>query len=170
MRLYDLDWNAGRNESRKDDKKKFLASSLYYASMLDLQPIVSTLLKHGADANVQGGWYGTALQAAVVQGHIETVRLLLNCGVDVNAQGGEFGTALQAAAMQDNIEMMRLLLNHNADVNLRAGFYGTVLQAAVEEGGIETMQLLRQHGAVYISDLDENSNFEYTSEEGEAEE
>ncbi|PYH98822.1 hypothetical protein BO71DRAFT_437901 [Aspergillus ellipticus CBS 707.79] len=39
--------------------------------------IVKLLLKHGADANAQGGEYGTAIQAAASGGHIETMQVLL---------------------------------------------------------------------------------------------
>lgn len=49
--------------------------------------MVSRLLDSGADVNVQGGRYGTALQAASAGGDIDIVRLLLDSGADVNAWG-----------------------------------------------------------------------------------
>ncbi|KAJ7806204.1 ankyrin repeat-containing domain protein, partial [Mycena olivaceomarginata] len=65
----------------------------------------------------QGGEYGTALRAASLAGHIETVRLLLEHSADVNIIGGKYGTALQTASLTGHIDTVRLLLEHSADVN-----------------------------------------------------
>ncbi|KAL2126832.1 hypothetical protein VTI74DRAFT_150 [Chaetomium olivicolor] len=67
--------------------------------------VVAILLKKGADANTQGGLYGTALQAAARNGEDKIVAMLLEKGADVNAQGGLYGTALQAAVCQDKEEI-----------------------------------------------------------------
>jgi ankyrin repeat protein len=49
---------------------------------------VQQLLEKGADVNAQGGWYGSALLAALFGGHHKVVQQLLEKGADVNAQGG----------------------------------------------------------------------------------
>jgi hypothetical protein len=41
-----------------------------------------------ADVNAQGGYYGSALLAASVNGHAKVVQMLMDAGADVNAQGG----------------------------------------------------------------------------------
>ncbi|KAF2232143.1 hypothetical protein EV356DRAFT_257150 [Viridothelium virens] len=65
-----------------------IGSSLYYASLCGLRCVVALLIEQGEPVNVQGGYYGNALQAAVYKGYIEIVKLLLNKGADINAQGG----------------------------------------------------------------------------------
>jgi ankyrin repeat protein len=60
--------------------------------------VVKVLLDTGAEVNAQGGLYGSALQAASVQGHEKVVQMLLNAGADVNAEGGYYGDALRAAS------------------------------------------------------------------------
>ncbi|OCL03716.1 ankyrin, partial [Glonium stellatum] len=69
----------------------------------------------GADINAQGGYYGTALQAASQGGYNEIVQLLLSKGADINAQGGHYNTALQAASKHGHNEIVQLLLSKGAN-------------------------------------------------------
>ncbi|KAK3896805.1 hypothetical protein C8A05DRAFT_48313 [Staphylotrichum tortipilum] len=121
---------------------------------------VQTLLDSGTDVNAQGGYYGTALQAACAQGSeadLGLVTLLLQSGADVNAQGGYFGSALQAAAAStspSSTSFTAMLLRYGAEVNQGGGvygYYGTPLQAAVAArprlGEPELVILLLDHGA-----------------------
>jgi hypothetical protein len=62
------------------------------------ETVVQLLLNQGANVNAQGGQYGTALQAASMEGHEAVVQLFLNQGANVNAQGGHYGTALLVVA------------------------------------------------------------------------
>lgn len=48
--------------------------------------ILKMLFEHGADVNLQAGYYGTALQAAVYNDHAEIAKLLLEAGADINIQ------------------------------------------------------------------------------------
>lgn len=56
------------------------------------------LLDNGADVNVSGGEYDTALQAASRNSLKSIVQALLDRGADVNASGGCYGRALQVAS------------------------------------------------------------------------
>ena len=90
------------------------ASALYYASFGGLVHAVKYLLSQGVDVNAQGGLYGSALQAALRQGHDKIVELLLSKGADANAQGGEYGSALQAASGEGHDKIVELLLSKGA--------------------------------------------------------
>lgn len=59
------------------------------------------LLDFGSDLDAQGGFFGTALQAAAKAGNLEGVEMLLTRGVDVNLRCGEYGGALSAARSAD---------------------------------------------------------------------
>ncbi|RMX87714.1 hypothetical protein D0869_02164 [Hortaea werneckii] len=117
-------------------------SAMYYAALLGLQSVVEHLLECGADINVQGGYYGNALQAISSVGRIPEMHMLLDKGADVNARGGHFGSALQAASYNGLLEAMRLLLDRHADVNARGGHFGSALQAASYNGLLEAIRLL----------------------------
>ncbi|KAF9064043.1 hypothetical protein BDP27DRAFT_201288 [Rhodocollybia butyracea] len=76
-------------------------SSLYYMSLLGVVSCVKYLLAGDkCSVNVEGGHYGTALQAAASRGNKDIVQLLLEHNADVNTQGGHYGSALQAAAIR----------------------------------------------------------------------
>ncbi|KAM0322092.1 hypothetical protein ACHAQA_009721 [Verticillium albo-atrum] len=131
------------------------------ANGIGLHQTAQGLLANGADVNAQGGHFGNALQAALLEGYTEIVRLLLAKGADVNAQGGDFGNALQAASLgghteivalqaaslEGYTEIVRLLLAKGANVNAKGGYYGNALQDALLEGYTEIMQLLLAKGA-----------------------
>ncbi|KAK4077056.1 uncharacterized protein Triagg1_4023 [Trichoderma aggressivum f. europaeum] len=136
---------------------------------------INMLLDKGADPNIRGGRFGTALQAACAilstEGSPESpyfrrglrydrhsyntivisrnIRLLIDHGADVNVQGGEYGTALHALAGSREPEtgqLIELLLSNGAKVN-RLSDWGTALHVACHEGMIETIQLLLDHDA-----------------------
>ncbi|KAF7345221.1 hypothetical protein MSAN_01898700 [Mycena sanguinolenta] len=104
------------------------------------------LLENGADVNASGGAYGSALHAATVGGHTETVSMLLENSADINAEG-KYGSVLGAAVAQHNLEMVHLLLEKGADVNMAGGKYGSVLAAAASEGALDIVNLLLEYGA-----------------------
>ncbi|CUS12375.1 unnamed protein product, partial [Tuber aestivum] len=79
---------------------KIYAPPIYYCSLLNLVTACKSLVDRNADTvnvNAQGGWYGSALQAAAKNENESVVRLLLERGAEVNTQGGHYGNALQAA-------------------------------------------------------------------------
>ena len=65
----------------------------------------------GADINIQGGHYGSALGAAALGGHEAIVKQLLDAGAVINTQGGAFGSALGAAALGGHEAIVRQLLD-----------------------------------------------------------
>ncbi|KAH9477185.1 hypothetical protein JR316_0011104 [Psilocybe cubensis] len=111
------------------------------------EQIINILLKHGADVNVQGGYFGNALQAASSGGHEQIVNILLQHNADVNVQGGFYRNALQAASSGGHEQIVNILLKHGAYVNAQGGYYGNALQAASFQGHEQIFKILLQCGA-----------------------
>ena len=138
--------------------------ALQFAVSHDNLEVIRLLLDKGADINIQGGKYGSALQAVSWGGNVEAIRLLLDKGADINIQVGKYGSALQAASYRGNVEIVRLLLDKGADVYAQGGRFGTALQAALASGLTHDLkpkeptdifpiaELLLDCGATYISD------------------
>ncbi|ENI01662.1 hypothetical protein COCC4DRAFT_83825 [Bipolaris maydis ATCC 48331] len=108
------------------------------------QPEMVQLLLR-ADVNVQGGKYGTALQAASYEGYVQIVKMLLNAGAEVNAQGGEYSSALQAASCEGHERVVKILLNAGADA--KAGAPVNALYLASARGHKQVVKILLNAGA-----------------------
>ncbi|KAJ7259733.1 hypothetical protein C8J57DRAFT_1638805, partial [Mycena rebaudengoi] len=85
------------------------------------------------------GTYGTALQAASANGHIEVVRLLLDNRNDkekyLNGLGGHYGTALCAACANEEFEVAKLLVEEGAKAERTGELADTGEMAANVEVG-----------------------------------
>ena len=88
-----------RNGITPDVQVKNGVAALHAAAFMpedDIQ-IVELLLNAGADVNIHGGLFGSALQAAAMSGKTKAVRLLLKHGALPNYARGTYGTALEIA-------------------------------------------------------------------------
>lgn len=151
------DWlkfdNPDDNFGRSGNERPGATSSLYCASLLGLEGVVSDLLRSGVDANIQGGPHGFPLIVASRQGHNEVVKLLLDHGADINANtpGRSKGhTALRAASLgfrNATIAVVRLLLERGADIDAQSDSEGTALHEAVGVRNTEIARLLLEKGA-----------------------
>ncbi|KAJ6461869.1 ankyrin repeat-containing domain protein [Mycena vitilis] len=123
-------------------------TTLQAASYMGNRAIVELLLDRGADVNLTGGHYGTALQAASLKDST-IVELLLERGADLQLQAGYYGTALQAASHVGNLAVVKLLIPRGADINIQGGHYGTALQAAAcsSLGNVAIIELFVERGA-----------------------
>lgn len=141
-------------------------TTLHAACYFGFDEIVKEELEGGADINYLGGYYGTALQAAVVGRHDQSlglkreryvleqtdpsiVRLLLDHGADPKLCGGEDGSALLAACSSGDLLCVELLLAHGADPNIGAGngsYQQSCLSAACKSGDVRIVRLLLDHG------------------------
>lgn len=136
-----------------DDSPEMFASfslggpALYAAAATSNRKIVEILLKHGADANVEGEEREVALHAAACGGYDDIVKILLKYGADINAEDGRFGTALQRAVYEGHEKIVEMLLKYGVDVNAKEGYYGTALQYASRHGCEKIVKILLEHGA-----------------------
>ncbi len=145
---------------------KFLPIAVYEGRVEDLSPPYvaaygglyfpsKLLIEKGADIDVQGGWYGSAIQAAIVFQETKDdgesfgesiVKLLLDHGANANTQGGSYDTTLQAASWFGDESIVKLLLDHGANFNIQGCHYGTALQAASWTGCESIVKLLLDNG------------------------
>ncbi|KAF7538416.1 hypothetical protein G7054_g3012 [Neopestalotiopsis clavispora] len=137
---------AGSDEERRGLESEEEVGLVYVVALRSLPNLCRAAL-HGLDVNSQGGYYGTALQAASYGGHIETINLLLQEGAKINTQSGYYGNALQAASYRGHIAAITLLLDKGANINAEGGHYGNALQAASCGGQKEAIDLLVRRGA-----------------------
>jgi ankyrin repeat protein len=74
-------------------------------------------LRSGAQVNAEGGYLGTALQAAASRGYLDILQVLFDNGADVNAKGGSYGNALQAAVARDRLDIVEVILARGANID-----------------------------------------------------
>ncbi|KAL8651154.1 MAG: hypothetical protein Q9210_003422 [Variospora velana] len=116
-------------------------SALQAATFHGDEKIVRMLLAKGAEVNMRGGSFETALQASF-RGHEAIVELLLLSGANVHCQGGCCGNAPAAARLSPSTSLVQLLLDEGARVEAPTGKYGSVLQAASAGGSAAVVQML----------------------------
>jgi ankyrin repeat protein len=127
----------------------FNQSALYTACLICSVPLIQILLDHGANADQEGGPYGSALQLASSMGATAIVRMLVEAGANVNQAGGYYGSPLQAASYNGFPETVRVILDAGADVNKHGFRFCSALIAASSQGHGEVVELLLDSGAVF---------------------
>jgi hypothetical protein len=129
------------------EQKYGAPTPLYHAAYLGLYWPCKKLIENRADVNIQGGYYGHPLQAALMTSRENIVQLLLDHGANVNIQGGFREYPLRAAIYVGQDSIVRLLLDHGADVNTQRGLPKSPLHYAIQLCRESTFQLLLDHGA-----------------------
>jgi ankyrin repeat protein len=127
----------------KDDHER---TPLSYAAEYGYYEVVKFLLDKGVNANTEGGFYGTALQAASVGGHKQVVELLLDNGAEVDAKAGHYDIALHAASANGHEQVVELLLERGADIKAQDNDGYTALHAASDYGHEQITRLLLDRG------------------------
>jgi len=119
-----------------------------YAVLYTDVPMLTTLLKKGADPNRHNDANATALMWAV--GDMGKTRLLLDHGAEVNAKSDDMRTPLMIAARHPgNAPVVKLLLDHGANPNPNAKpeQEGCPLLDAITASDAEMTKLLLARGA-----------------------
>jgi hypothetical protein len=83
--------------------------------------------------------FGTLLNRAMSNGHVECVRLLLERGAEVNKADDLGGTALEYAVGRGHEEMVSILVASGADLSRRGH---TALMSASSGGHVAVVRLL----------------------------
>lgn len=126
----------------------FDINDLVFAARHGRDGVVRDLLRAGANVNTVGNVHGdTALIAAVIGNHTETVKVLLDNGADVNAREEAGYTSLMRAVTLEYVSIIKLLLDAGADVNARNDWGETVLMHAVLSNHTNVVGMLLKAGA-----------------------
>ena len=104
------------------------------------------LLDAGLEVGAENGIGSTALLAAALNGHTETVKALLDVGVDINGKDENGETALVRAAFRGQTETVGALLDAGADVHVKTNNGVSPLMHAAFGGHIETVETLLDAG------------------------
>lgn len=112
------------------------ALALQEAARQGMYNAVETMLvKHKGNVRIEGGKYGSVVQAAAIGGHVNILELLLSPSwrANVNARGGEYGTPLSAAVAYGHVEASRFLLDAGAAADFTGvGRYGSPIQSVCQ--------------------------------------
>ncbi|KAH9994873.1 ankyrin repeat-containing domain protein [Russula vinacea] len=99
--------------------------------------IVESLLKGGADVNVQSKYNPTPLHEAAGSGYLDITQLLLSHGRLSVAQGSTI----------TKLDIVEILLKGGANVNAQSKYNLTPFHEAAGSGNLDITQLLLSHGA-----------------------
>ena len=112
--------------------------------------VVSLLLDHNADMDIQNNDGFTPLLIAAFKGFNQIVKILLESNVDVDKISNETGAgALHLAVQENHTEIVSLLLDHNADMDIQNNYGYTPLLVAAELGFFKISKLLIDNGASF---------------------
>ncbi|RSM09321.1 hypothetical protein CEP52_004148 [Fusarium oligoseptatum] len=117
---------------------------LYLASTFGHASVVSTLIDHGADADVTCGSYGNPLHAACFRGHLGVVKTLLGHGVSPRTASKVFKNALHAACEGSRADIANLLIKNHGVIQ-DGQDYDDALQRTTEAGFRDAIEYLMGH-------------------------
>ncbi|KAF5722036.1 ankyrin 1 [Fusarium mundagurra] len=136
----------------------------YYTSAENKDIIARHLINDaGADVNVHGGNMGSILNAAILSGSLDMIKLILEKGADIGWQDLQGRRPIHYAALK-TVQHFRLLLEASGDDEERLGITTktksglTVLHFAVATGRSDLVELVLSltSGAISINEPDDD--------------
>ena len=138
---------AGGNPNKYVDEEGVPA--LHWVTLRGHDDVLSTLIKSGADLNIQGKWGETAVHRAVVNRDCSILATLIRAGADLNLKNLNGQTALFWAVERGyrRVEVTTALLRGGADPNIQDNDGETALILAARSSHTELMMILLTAGA-----------------------
>ena len=130
-----------------------LTAQFLKAAKEGLLPLMTDLLKKGAEINSYDSKKYTGLHWAAKNNLHDCLIILINAGADVNARTLNAETALHLAAENGNRDCIDILLKSGTDCNEKDINEATALQAAAFYGHMDCVKALIEAGAG-INDAD----------------
>jgi ankyrin repeat protein len=153
--VFDIDFN-GYSYEGKTRSEGLDRVPLYYAALCDFRGLVERLLTaHPQGLDVDGGYYGAPLNAALAKGHLDIAQFLLDHGAVGDNIGFHDQTGLCIASTHGYADVVRSLIDRGANLNGRCkdynmdfgGVWWTPLQAAIYNDHPDIVLLLLEGGA-----------------------
>lgn len=119
--------------------------ALQYAASEGNIEAIKILLEAGADANAEGGKWGSALLAAASKGKLNALELLVESGVNVNDLS-ERGRCL-LTSIRGGLQCLKFLLDSGADIDMQGSSNGTALYKAIGNNSFSLCKLLLERNA-----------------------
>lgn len=144
-----LSRGADINSRTENDTDFNGCTALGLAALRGREEEVETLIKNGAEIDIQDRLGHTPLFHAVCHGHLGIVKLLLDGGASlVSEMDDELIDPLYYAAWIGQKEILELLLKYKADVNAECDRSGCpAVLAAARKGREDIVDILLSHGA-----------------------
>ena len=149
---------AGGNPNQYLDDEGLPA--LYWVTQRGHHQVLATLIKAGADLNIQGKWGESALHRAAVNREGSMLTSLIQAGADLNLENNDGQTALFWAVERGyrRVEVTSALVRGGADPNIQDNDGETALTLAARSALSEVMMVLLSAGAdPYIENNDGDS-------------
>ena len=154
--LYDIDFD-GRSHIGATLPEELNRVPLYYAALCGFGGLVERLLTaHPQDLDVEGGFYGAPLNAALAKGHLDIAQILLDRGAVGDSMGFMQRTALYIASTHGYADVVVSLIDRGANLSARCRDWNrdsedrawwTPLHAAIYHNHPDIARLLIEGGA-----------------------
>ena len=139
-------------------QNKYEESPLLFAVKEGKLSMVSDILTHGIDLNIQDKEGNSPLLLAAKAGYYHIASILLEHGADPNIQDKDKNSPLFLAVKDGQHDMISRLLMHGIDLNIQDKDGNSPLLLAVKDGNQDIVSVLLQHGAdPNIQDKNKNS-------------
>lgn len=122
-------------------------SCIHGAALVDDSSIMYSLLKAGANPDIQDKKKNTALHVSCINNHHACTAALLQYNANPNIQDNYGNSPLVNACDVDSEECVRLLLHYNADPNIMSEMSITPLHSACDSESTEIVKMLVEAGA-----------------------
>lgn len=117
-------------------------TALIFACSANHEKLVDTLLKNGANPNIQDKNNRTALYYAFEAKNMNIINSLINFNININTLDDENNDPLMWAIQTKNLEALKLMLDKKLNLNTRNKFGKTTLIAAIEAGDLEIINFI----------------------------
>ena len=123
----------GTDVNEQDERRDGGCTALHYAALHGQSEMVTMLLAHGANIELQTGAGATPFFYAAAGGQPKAAEILLVNGAKVDARSKDGWTPLMRTIANGHTNVLPLLFAHGADVNARNDNQDTALTLAVEK-------------------------------------